>query len=130
MEERTVELLVRLCSIYNEQMLLKQLTKWYEGEDINTEELWEKVDKFISNLEIKHQTRIIEFRDRTKQIILRGLILQWKPDFTLEGEPMIVINDFRLGLQGKDNPVVNLELVYDDLETRDEDLYKLTLLKK
>lgn len=103
--------------------------EWYE-EDINTEELWEKVEQFISNLEEKYQTRIFEFRDRTKQILLRGLILQWKPDFTLEGEPMIVINDFRLGLQGKDNPVVNLELVYDDLETRDEDLEKLTLLKK
>lgn len=129
MEERTVALLIRLCTLYKETRLLKQLMKWYE-EDINTEELWEKVEQFISNLEEKYQTRIFEFRDRTKQIILRSLILQWKPDFTLEGEPMIVINDFRLGLQGKDNLVVNLELVYDDLETRDEDLEKLTLLKK
>jgi hypothetical protein len=129
MEERTVALLVRLCSIYGEQMLLKQLMKWYETE-VNTEDLWEKAERFISKLEEKYQTRIFEFRDRTNQKILRGLILQWKPDFTLEGEPMIVINDFRLGLQGKDNPVVNLELVYDDLETRDEDLEKLTLLKK
>lgn len=129
MEERTVALLIRLCTLYKETRLLKQLMKWYE-EDINTEELWEKVEQFVSNLEQKYQTRIFEFRDRTKQIILRSLILQWKPDFTLEGEPMIVINDFRLGLQGKDNLVVNLELVYDDLETRDEDLEKLTLLKK
>lgn len=129
MEERTVALLVRLCSIYGEQMLLNQLMKWYETE-VNTEDLWEKAERFISKLEEKYQTRIFEFRDRTNQKILRGLILQWKPDFTLEGEPMIVINDFRLGLQGKDNPVVNLELVYDDLETRDEDLEKLTLLKK
>lgn len=129
MEERTVALLIRLCTLYKETRLLKQLMKWYE-EDINTEELWEKVEQFVSNLEQKYQTRIFEFRDRTKQIILRSLILQWKPDFTLEGEPMIVINDFRLGLQGKGNPVVNLELVYDDLETRDEDLEKLTLLKK
>lgn len=129
MEERTVALLVRLCSIYGEKMLLKQLMKWYETE-VNTEDLWEKAERFISKLEEKYQTRIFEFRDRTNQKILRGLILQWKPDFTLEGEPMIVINDFRLGLQGKDNPVVNLELVYDDLETRDEDLEKLTLLKK
>lgn len=129
MEERTVALLVRLCSIYGEQMLLNQLMKWYETE-VNTEDLWKKAERFISKLEEKYQTRIFEFRDRTNQKILRGLILQWKPDFTLEGEPMIVINDFRLGLQGKDNPVVNLELVYDDLETRDEDLEKLTLLKK
>lgn len=129
MEERTVALLVRLCSIYGEKMLLNQLMKWYETE-VNTEDLWEKAERFISTLEEKYQTRIFEFRDRTNQKILRGLILQWKPDFTLEGEPMIVINDFRLGLQGKDNPVVNLELVYDDLETRDEDLEKLTLLKK
>lgn len=129
MEERTVALLIQLCTLYKETRLLKQLMKWHE-EDINTEELWEKVEQFILNLEEKYQTRIFEFRDRTKQIILRSLILQWKPDFTLGGEPMIVINDFRLGLQGKDNPVVNLELVYDDLETRDEDLEKLTLLKK
>lgn len=129
MEERTVALLVRLCSIYGEPMLLKQLMKWYETE-VNTEDLWEKAERFISKLEEKYRTRIFEFRDRTNQKILRSLILQWKPDFTLEGEPMIVINDFRLGLQGKDNPVVNLELVYDDLETRDEDLEKLTLLKK
>lgn len=129
MEERTVALLVRLCSIYGEQMLLNQLMKWYETE-VNTEDLWEKAERFISKLEEKYRTRIFEFRDRTNQKILRSLILQWKPDFTLEGEPMIVINDFRLGLQGKDNPVVNLELVYDDLETRDEDLEKLTLLKK
>ena len=97
MEERTVALLIRLCTLYKETRLLKQLMKWHE-EDINTEELWEKVEQFISNLEEKYQTRIFEFRDRTKQIILRSLILQWKPDFTLEGEPMIVINDFRLGL--------------------------------
>lgn len=129
MEERTVALLVRICALYNEQRLLKQLMQWYEGE-VNTEELWEKVEKFVSTLEKKTQTRIFEFRDRTQQILLRGLILQWRPDFTLEGEPMIVINDFRLGLQGKDNPVVNLELVYDDIEVRDEDLEKLTLLKK
>lgn len=129
MEERTVALLVRLCSIYGEKMLLNQLMKWYETE-VNTEDLWEKAERFISTLEEKYRTRIFEFRDRTNQKILKSLILQWKPDFTLEGEPMIVINDFRLGLQGKDNPVVNLELVYDDLETRDEDLEKLTLLKK
>ena len=113
-----------------EEAVKKAVAKVGGFHEVNTEELWEKVDKFISNLEEKYQTRIFEFRDRTKQILLRGLILQWKPDFTLEGEPMIVINDFRLGLQGKDNPVVNLELVYDDLETRDEDLEKLTLLKK
>ena len=77
MEERTVALLIRLCALYKETRLLKQLEKWYEDE-VNTEELWEKVDKFISNLEEKYQTRIFEFRDRTKQILLRGLILQWK----------------------------------------------------
>lgn len=129
MEERTVELLIRLSTIFGEKQLEKHLLKWYE-EEVNTEDLWERVDAFLNKLEEKFQSRIFEFRDRTQQIILRGLILQWRPDFTLEGEPMIVINDFRLGLQGKDNPVVNLELVYDDLEVRDEDLEKLTLLKK
>lgn len=52
MEERTVALLIRLCALYKETRLLKQLEKWYEDE-VNTEELWEKVDKFISNLEEK-----------------------------------------------------------------------------
>ena len=129
MEERTVELLIRLAAIFGEKQFEKHLLKWYESE-IDTEDLWERADAFLNKLEEKFQSRIFEFRDRTQQTILRGLILQWRPDFTLEGEPMIVINDFRLGLQGKDNPVVNLELVYDDLEVRDEDLEKLTLLKK
>ena len=53
MEERTVALLIRLCTLYKETRLLKQLTKWYE-EDINTEELWEKVEQFVSNLEEKY----------------------------------------------------------------------------
>jgi hypothetical protein len=55
MEERTVALLIRLCALYKETRLLKQLEKWYEDE-VNTEELWEKVDKFISNLEENEPT--------------------------------------------------------------------------
>lgn len=129
MDERTVAFLVRLCTIFEEKMLLKKLMKWYEQE-VDTEELWEGAEKFLNKWEGKFCSRIFEFRDRTQQIMLRALILQWRPDYTLEGEPTIVINDFRLGLQGKDNPVVNLELVYDELEKRDEDIEKLTLLKK
>jgi hypothetical protein len=68
---------------------------------------------------------LFEFRDKSKQIIRKNYIIQFRGDLTDEGEPTIVLNDFPLGLKGDKNPVINLVLVYSNIDERDEDLQAL-----
>lgn len=68
---------------------------------------------------------LFEFRDKSKQIIRKNYIIQFRGDLTDEGEPTIVLNDFPLGLKGDKNPVINLVLVYSNIDERDKDLQAL-----
>ena len=38
---------------------------------------------------------------------------------------MIIINDFKEGIKADKNPVLDLQLVYDDIENRDKDIEDL-----
>lgn len=73
--------------------------------------------------------RMMHFRDRTGQILSKGFIIMFRKSETVEGEPTIVINDFGAGLKAENNPVIELELVYDDVDVRDEDFDTLLLMK-
>ena len=59
----------------------------------------------------------------------RGCVDWNRKSETVEGEPTIVINDFGAGLKAENNPVIELELVYDDVDVRDEDFDTLLLMK-
>ena len=76
----------------------------------------------------KYRSRTFTFGDVTHQTILKGYILMYKPDYDVDGTPMLVINDFPLGLKGDKNPVVDLVLRYDTIESRDADIDKLNYL--
>lgn len=73
--------------------------------------------------------RMMHFRDRTGQILSKGFIIMFRKSETVEGEPTIIINDFGAGLKAENNPVIELELVYDDIDVRDEDFDTLLLMK-
>lgn len=46
------------------------------------------------------------------------------------GEPAIMINDFPEGLVAEKNPVLKLELIYDDFDNRNEDIEQLKYFLK
>lgn len=73
--------------------------------------------------------RMMHFRDRTGQILSKGFIIMFRKSETVEGEPTIIINDFGAGLKAENNSVIELELVYDDIDVRDEDFDTLLLMK-
>lgn len=73
--------------------------------------------------------RMMHFRDRTGQILSKSFIIMFRKSETVEGEPTIIINDFGVGLKAENNPVIELELVYDDIDVRDEDFDTLLLMK-
>lgn len=73
--------------------------------------------------------KMMHFRDKTGQILSKGFIIMFRKSETVEGEPTIVINDFGAGLKAENNPVIELELVYDDVDVRDEDFDTLLLMK-
>jgi hypothetical protein len=73
--------------------------------------------------------RVMHFRDRTGQILSKAFIIMFRKSETVEGEPTIIINDFSAGLKAENNPVIELELVYDDIDVRDEDFDTLLLMK-
>lgn len=88
----------------------------------------ERFSKFIEKLEKKSNSKLFQFHDRTEQAVIKFYVIQCRADITMEGEPTIVLNDFPLGLKGEKNPVLNLVLVYDDVEVRDRDLEDLKFM--
>ena len=85
----------------------------------NQDELgWVAVAK--SALEVIRELLVTKYRSRTFTL--------YKPDYDVDGTPMLVINDFPLGLEGDKNPVVDLVLRYDTIENRDADIDKLNYL--
>lgn len=78
------------------------------------------IDKFD-----KKKSRVFHFNDVTKRVLRKGYIIQFRKGIDDAGNPMIILNDFELGLKGDKNPVINLELVYDDVDQRNKDLEDL-----
>ena len=84
----------------------------------------------IVDANTRKKSRLMEFHDRSNQVIVKYYILQYKAGITYEGEPTIIINDFPIGLKSDKNPVIDITLVYDSEEQRDADLDELNLLLK
>lgn len=126
MDERITGILMRLCLLFGAKRLADLLI---DGVNSETEEKFiESFSKFIEKLEKKFNSKLFEFHDRTQQSVIKFYVIQCRADITMEGEPAIVLNDFPLGLKGEKNPVLNLVLVYDDVEVRDKDLEDLKFM--
>lgn len=126
MDERITGILMRLCLLFGAKRLADLLI---DGGNSETEEKFiESFNKFIEKLEKKFNSKLFEFHDRTQQSVIKFYVIQCRADMTMEGEPTIVLNDFPLGLKGEKNPVLNLVLVYDDVEVRDKDLEDLKFM--
>lgn len=126
MDERITGILMRLCLLFGAKRLADLLI---DGSNSETEEKFiESFSKFIEKLEKKFNSKLFQFHDRTEQAVIKFYVIQCRADITMEGEPTIVLNDFPLGLKGEKNPVLNLVLVYDDVEVRDRDLEDLKFM--
>lgn len=99
-----------------------------QEQQVSTETVLRLFGELLSVLSTMSR-RMMHFRDRTGQILSKGFIIMFRKSETVEGEPTIVINDFGAGLKAENNPVIELELVYDDVDVRDEDFDMLLLMK-
>lgn len=99
-----------------------------QEQQVSTETVLRLLGELLSVLSTMSR-RMMHFRDRTGQILSKGFIIMFRKSETVEGEPTIVINDFGTGLKAENNPVIELELVYDDVDVRDEDFDTLLLMK-
>lgn len=99
-----------------------------QEQQVSTETVLRLLGELLSVLSTMSR-RMMHFRDRTGQILSKGFIIMFRKSETIEGEPTIVINDFGAGLKAENNPVIELELVYDDVDVRDEDFDTLLLMK-
>lgn len=99
-----------------------------QEQQVSTETVLRLLGELLSVLSTMSK-RMMHFRDRTGQILSKGFIIMFRKSETVEGEPTIVINDFGAGLKAENNPVIELELVYDDVDVRDEDFDTLLLMK-
>lgn len=99
-----------------------------QEQQVSTETVLRLLGELLSVLSTMSR-RMMHFRDRTGQILSKGFIIMFRKSETVEGEPTIVINDFGAGLKAENNPVIELELVYDDVDVRDEDFDTLLLMK-
>jgi len=99
-----------------------------QEQQVSTETILRLLGELLSVLSTMSK-RMMHFRDRTGQILSKGFIIMFRKSETVEGEPTIVINDFGAGLKAENNPVIELELVYDDVDVRDEDFDTLLLMK-
>lgn len=99
-----------------------------QEQQVPTETILYLLGELLSVLSVMNK-RMMHFRDRTGQILSKGFIIMFRKSETVEGEPTIIINDFGAGLKAENNPVIELELVYDDVDVRDEDFNTLLLMK-
>lgn len=127
MDERVTEILMRICLLFGAKRLA-DLLMLPDSEGEGQDKFIESFNKFVEKLEKKFNSKLFQFHDRTSQSIIKFYVIQCRADITIEGEPTIVLNDFPLGLKGEKNPVVNLVLVYDDVEIRDKDLEELKFM--
>lgn len=126
MKERLLNLFLEICQI----LCFKDI---YDKADTNRLISEGDMVKFLEKLKEffdKKRERLFTFKDTTNRSLLKCYILDFRGEENIDGTPVIIINDFPLGLKGDKNPVLNLELRYDDVEDRDSDLADLRLLLK
>lgn len=127
MDDFTADILMRICRVMGASMLANLIDF---RADVPEKKLQKHLAAFADKLEAKYKTKLFEFHDREKRSLIRYYIISVKEAESLEGEPMIIINDFPDGIKADKNPVLNLELVYDDVALRDEDLDNIKFLLK
>lgn len=127
MNDFVADILMRICKVLG-NMPLANLIDFRES--VPEKKLYRMMSLFVQKLEEKHKVKLFEFHDKTQYSVIRYYIISLKKSETLEGEPTLVMNDFPEGLKAKDNPVLNLELIYDDVDVRDEDYEKLKFMLK
>lgn len=125
MDNRTAEFLMRILRILGASMVANLIDF---RADVPEKKLWAALDEFADTLERKYKAKLFSFKDRTRRSLIRYYIIDCRADLTIAGEPTIVINDFPEGLRAEKNPVLKLELVYDDVEVRDQDLKDLKFM--
>lgn len=127
MNDKVAEVLMRICRILGATMVANLIDF---RNDVPEKKLYAELEKFIDRLERKYKTKLFEFHDKTKRNLIRFYIIDFREDMTVDGEPSIIINDFPDGLQAEKNPVLKMELVYNTLEEREEDIKELKFMLK
>lgn len=123
MEEKVKEIFISIMQSMSAsgQALLLSLA---ESEDAEME----IVENFAQAIKEKFASKVIQFNDKSRRCMSYSYIIQFRPDMQLDGSPVIILNDFQLGLKGDKNPVIHEVLIYDDIDKRDEDMEKLHFL--
>ena len=125
MKEQFFELLQDLYLKLEETASYKNLESYLRlQKTADLEVCLKDFEKLIDRFD-KKKSRVFHFNDVTKRVLRKGYIIQFRKGIDDAGNPMIILNDFELGLKGDKNPVINLELVYDDVDQRNKDLEDL-----
>lgn len=125
MKEQFFELLQDLYLKLEETASYKNLESYLRlQKTADLEVCLKDFEKLIDKFD-KKKSRVFHFNDVTKRVLRKGYIIQFRKGIDDAGNPMIILNDFELGLKGDKNPVINLELVYDDVDQRNKDLEDL-----
>lgn len=125
MKEQFFELLQDLYLKLEETASYKNLESYLRlQKTADLEVCLKDFEKLIDKFD-KKKSRVFHFNDITKRVLRKGYIIQFREGIDDAGNPMIILNDFELGLKGDKNPVINLELVYDDVDQRNKDLEDL-----
>lgn len=125
MKEQFFELLQDLYLKLEETASYKNLESYLRlQKTADLEVCLKDFEKLIDKFD-KKKSRVFHFNDVTKRVLGKGYIIQFRKGIDDAGNPMIILNDFELGLKGDKNPVINLELVYDDVDQRNKDLEDL-----
>ena len=126
MKEEILKLFIKLSDSFGFFELRDKVDTSGVISDGDTLKFYQKLEEFFD----KRKERLFTFKDITNRTLLKCYILEFRGDELIDGTPVIIINDFPLGLKGDKNPVLNLELRYRDIEERDNDLSELRLLLK
>lgn len=127
--DRLLRLLLLLASTIGAKGLARKIEAYQEKDEYDMKAILDFLEEVV-DANSRKKSKLMEFHDRSNQVIVKYYILQYKAGITYEGEPTIIINDFPIGLKADKNPVIDITLVYDSEEQRDADLDELNLLLK
>lgn len=116
-EKNSIDLLCHIFECHGEFIASKIL----KDEDLESEEVHSTLLSIIG--EIYSKRRVISFHDNQNTHLNYNYIISYSKGWTDNDEPTIILNNFEDSI--KDNPVRNVILIYDDIETRDEDFIVL-----
>lgn len=128
MDYEMLDYFARIARALGETLIYKVLSSPDEYTD--DDDILEVLENLVLNIEKQNKSRIITFKDRGGQVLRKNYIINFHPFVTFDGEPAIMINDFPEGLVAEKNPVLKLELIYDDFDNRNEDIEQLKYFLK